>query len=77
MTKQKQQQFCDKIDALAEEFKDDIENSDSSLETILYALVEVVKEDKKHQSNPAIIGCLEGVIESLRAAAFGYYASFK
>lgn len=50
-------------------------SADSPVEAICYVLCEFIEWDKKAQTDPFVIHCLESSVDSLRAAAFDYYVS--
>lgn len=78
MTRERLEQFALKINELNAEFAADIPSADSAIETVLYGIAELIDEDAKANTEPAIVNALlKNSADSIRHAAFDYYASWK
>lgn len=64
------------LDALCDKHKD-VLRGDNNVESLCYAIADIVQADCDRQKDPQIVGILQDVVESLRHAGFCYYASFK
>lgn len=83
MTSAQLTKFSADLEKLYQDNKDAISTGDTSLDSILYGIGEVIQADldnyKKLTKEPhsGVIACLESAIDGIRHAAMDYYTSWK